>query len=72
MMTTTILRISGMTCDGCRESVETALQNVEGVQAARVDLESGKAQVLHGRGVDGDRLAGAAREAGFEARVEQE
>lgn len=35
--------IKGMTCMGCRSHVEQALQELEGVIAARVDLEKGEA-----------------------------
>jgi len=70
MMTTTILKIDGMTCGHCRAAVETAIQNVEGVRSARVDPEAGEAQVLHDAAADGQGLVEAIRKAGFEARAE--
>jgi len=38
--------ISGMTCNGCRTSVEEKLSAVEGVQSAEVNLEKEEAQIL--------------------------
>ena len=37
--------ITGMTCLGCREQVESAIRNVEGVKDAWVDLEEQKAEI---------------------------
>lgn len=36
-------KISGMTCDGCRNHVEQTLNHVDGVETATVDLKSGEA-----------------------------
>ena len=36
-------KISGMTCDGCRNHVEQTLSQVEGIEKAAVDLKSGEA-----------------------------
>lgn len=38
-------QISGMTCDGCRQSVEKYLNSVAGVQSVTVDLQAGTARV---------------------------
>jgi copper chaperone len=45
-MTTTTLKISGMTCGHCVAAVTRALENQEGVTAARVDLEAGRAEIV--------------------------
>lgn len=37
---TTTLRVTGMTCGGCEENVETALRGVEGVEDASADNET--------------------------------
>ena len=39
------LTVEGMTCDGCVRSIERKLSKVAGVEAARVDLGTGKATV---------------------------
>lgn len=38
-------QISGMTCDGCRKSVEKYLNSVAGVQSVTVDLQAGTARI---------------------------
>lgn len=38
-----MLRIEGMHCDGCRKSVQSALEGVAGIDAVEVDLKAGKA-----------------------------
>ncbi len=40
--------ISGMTCMGCRSHVEKALENIEGVNSAQVDLHKAEAMRLKG------------------------
>lgn len=44
-MGVTILKVSGMTCNGCRGGVEKALKSVPGVTSAQVILESKLATV---------------------------
>ncbi len=44
-MKKTILNISGMGCSGCVNSVESALMDLDGVEAASVKLEDGMAEV---------------------------
>ncbi|HEX8551562.1 MAG TPA: cation transporter [Abditibacteriaceae bacterium] len=41
----TQLKVDGMSCGKCVEFVTKALQSVPGVEVARVDLESGRAEV---------------------------
>ena len=43
--TVLVLTVEGMTCNGCRGGVEKALQAVDGVESASVDLESKLATV---------------------------
>lgn len=40
-----LLKIEGMTCDGCAESVRRYLKQVEGATDASVDWESGRGEV---------------------------
>ncbi|SDS03338.1 Cu2+-exporting ATPase [Gillisia sp. Hel1_33_143] len=37
--------VAGMTCNGCRSHVEKALQEVEGVEEAHVDLDKAEAEI---------------------------
>ncbi len=39
--------ISGMTCDGCANTVKKLLSNVKGVQEAQVSLKEKTAEVTH-------------------------
>lgn len=61
----TELNITGMTCDHCQRAVKGALESVEGVQSASVDLDAGSAQV------DGEAevnaLIAAVEEEGYQA-----
>ena len=67
-MTTTVLKVGGMSCQGCVKSVTQVLQDLPGVATAEVSLERGEATVdfddaRHSR----EELARAIIEAGFEA-----
>ncbi|GLO68447.1 copper chaperone CopZ [Oceanobacillus kimchii] len=46
-MQTKTLDVRGMTCGHCKMSVEGALQKLDGVTAAEVDLGSGKVDVTY-------------------------
>lgn len=64
----TTLKVSGMTCNHCVQSVQSALQEVSGVRAARVDLQNGRALVDYDEAkTDPRELAGAVTEAGYQA-----
>ncbi|MCB1389493.1 MAG: heavy metal translocating P-type ATPase, partial [Rhodobacteraceae bacterium] len=69
----TRLAIGGMTCASCVSRVERVLQKVPGVTAASVNLAGESATVRH-LAVAGlpERLAGAVRAAGYEARIATE
>jgi Cu+-exporting ATPase len=69
-MTKTALRITGMTCGGCVQRVESALRGVRGVSDARVHLLSESADVSTTNGaVPAQDLIGAVRAAGYDAEV---
>lgn len=42
------LNVQGMTCGHCKMSVENALNNLEGVQTAEVNLDAGNVAVTYG------------------------
>ncbi|MCM3397168.1 copper chaperone CopZ [Oceanobacillus profundus] len=46
-MQTKTLDVKGMTCGHCKMSVEGALNKLDGVTAAEVDLGSGKVEVTY-------------------------
>jgi copper chaperone CopZ len=61
----TTLTVTGMSCGGCEQSVEDALEGVDGVESAEADRESETATV------DGDaasdELVAAVEDAGYDA-----
>lgn len=59
--------VSGMTCGHCKAAVESAILAVDGVQAAQVDLEAGKATV-EGSFADAQVIE-SIQEAGYEVAV---
>lgn len=40
-----IINVEGMSCDHCKNAVESALAKMNGVSAAEVDLEKGQVRV---------------------------
>lgn len=63
------LVISGMTCTGCSTTVRNALENVDGVIEAKVDLDTGLAKVKLSRDMEKSRLVDAVNAAGFKAAL---
>ena len=45
-----VLRIEGMTCEGCALAVESALKSLDGVSRVSVHLRDGKAIVVYDPG----------------------
>lgn len=70
-MARTKLNVTGMTCDHCVHSVKSALEEVQGVRSARVDLDGGTAVVDYDDARTGPReLATAVADAGYQAGEE--
>lgn len=44
-MAQTILKVDGMSCNGCKKRVENALQGIPGVTDVQVDLQSKRAVI---------------------------
>lgn len=61
------LKVDGMTCQNCVRHVKEALENVEGVSSAEVDLTAGTA-VVDGNGLDEQALVAAVEEEGYSAQ----
>lgn len=64
---TLVLAVTDMTCDGCVETVTTALKKVPGVQSATVSLADANATVVitDGPGEEFDALVAAVTAAGY-------
>ncbi|HEX5938783.1 MAG TPA: cation transporter [Dehalococcoidia bacterium] len=58
--------VRGMTCDHCVASVRNAIEELPGVQNARVDLDGGSA-VVEGEQLDRVAIVSAVQEEGYEA-----
>lgn len=67
-MAMAVLKVHGMTCDHCARAVTKALESVEGVERARVDLKEGRAEVEYREGsATAAQLAGAVMDEGYTA-----
>jgi len=68
IMTTVVIPVQGMSCDGCSASVTRALKAVAGVERADVSLQEKQASVTYDpKCVDEQTLREAIEDAGFEA-----
>ena len=66
----TTLNVTGMHCNGCATTVETALKSVKGVSSASINLKAGKASVEHDPAVAKEQdLVKAVKSAGFAATL---
>ncbi len=63
------MTIEGMTCNHCKMRVEKALQAVDGVIEANVNLEKGTAEVTAKQDVDSAVLQKAAEDAGYTVKT---
>ncbi len=61
------LRVEGMKCQGCADSVTGALEGVSGVESADVSLDEGHATVRAGDEVTSEALVRAVDAAGYGA-----
>ncbi len=67
-MATTNLKITGMSCGHCVQTVKSALEGVDGVESARVDLQQGRAEVEYDEArTSPDQLTTAVSEEGYPA-----
>ena len=68
-MSTVELRVTGMTCDHCAQTVQKALSEVTGVQRSNVSYVNGRASVEGQRTVDSAALVAAVKAKGFGAEL---
>lgn len=67
-MATATLKVTGMTCGHCVKAVTQALENVDGVRSARVELSGGRATVDYDDATTSPQaLAEAVTEEGYTA-----
>ena len=67
-----VIKVAGMTCDGCASKISTALEAADGVNSAAVCYKSGKATVTYDQATTTpDQLVKAIQTAGFKANLPQ-
>lgn len=59
------LRVSGMTCQHCVNTVRKALMSIDGVSEVKVDLESGEVRILMQKDIPEEALKEAVEEWGY-------
>ncbi|MCL6642547.1 MAG: heavy-metal-associated domain-containing protein [Candidatus Bipolaricaulota bacterium] len=67
----TVLKVTGMSCTHCVQSVTKALQNVAGVRSVSVSLEQGRAEVEHSEDLSPQSLVSAVAKTGYTADVQR-
>lgn len=65
MTNTTTYTVEGMTCGGCAATVTKAVNEVDGVRDADVDLTTGGVTVTSDSPLDVAKIETAVREAGY-------
>ena len=66
-MQTDIIKVDGMTCMGCVNSVKNALEKIPGVRSADVSLEKKQVTVAYDAATaHADQFKRAIKEAGFD------
>ena len=64
-----VLKVDGMTCSHCVGRVQKALDEAPGVIEAKVDLDSGTADIRHGADIDAAGLIATVVESGYAAQA---
>jgi len=64
-VTVSTYAITGMTCGHCAQAVTEELSQLPGVEAVRVDLASGQAEVSSAAPLDAAAVRAAVEEAGY-------
>lgn len=65
-MKTATLKIEGMHCNGCAQTIKTLVEREDGVKAANVSHKEGEARVLYDpQAIDQDRIVAAIQRPGY-------
>lgn len=65
-MKTATLKIEGMNCDHCANTIKTLVEQQPGVQMAKVSFDEGQARILYDpQATTEDRLVTVVQEPGF-------
>lgn len=60
------ISVTGMSCNGCEQNVESALQNIEGVGRVEADHESDTVDVVLEDDVADENIHAAIEQAGYD------
>jgi len=60
------ISVSGMSCNGCKQKLESALQNLDGVSRVDADHEAGTVDVTLEDRVPNDDVNAAIEQAGYD------
>ena len=60
------ISVTGMSCNGCEQNVETALRNLDGVSRVEADHEADTVDVVLEDGVADDDVNAAIEQAGYD------
>ncbi|WP_153146093.1 heavy-metal-associated domain-containing protein [Dechloromonas sp. H13] len=67
-METSVIKVGGMSCQGCVKNITGVLTGIAGVASAEVSLEAGEARVAYDpQAVARSALVAAIEDAGFDA-----
>lgn len=67
-MENTVIKVGGMSCQGCVKNITDVLNDMAGVASAEVSLDAGEAKLAYDpRIVSREALLGAIEDAGFDA-----
>jgi copper chaperone len=67
-MNNTVIKVGGMSCQGCVKNITEVLQALAGVNAAEVSLEAGEAKIAFDpQLIERQALIAAIEDAGFDA-----
>ncbi|GAA3949712.1 heavy-metal-associated domain-containing protein [Gordonia caeni] len=65
-MSTTVVTVTGMTCNHCAMSVREEIEEIPGVTGVAVDVDSGRVEITSTADLDGAAIAAAVTEAGYQ------
>ena len=60
------ISVTGMSCNGCEQNVETALRNLDGVNRVEADHEADTVEVVLEEGASNDDVNAAIEQAGYD------
>ncbi|HSG21990.1 MAG TPA: heavy metal-associated domain-containing protein [Azonexus sp.] len=67
-MENTVIKVGGMSCQGCVKNITDVLSGMAGVASAEVSLDAGEAKLAYDpQIVSREALLGAIEDAGFDA-----